>query len=112
MVNALANGMNLVAKEVPVVNRRDGVLALSENTGAHEELGEYAITLHPFDIQQMADALYEALTMPREERHRRLAAAAEQVRTHDVAAWLSAQLRDLSKIRSDIPDHLENQVRQ
>jgi trehalose 6-phosphate synthase len=106
MVNALADGMNLVAKEVPVVNRRDGVLALSENTGAHEELGEYAVTLHPFDIQQMADALYDALTMPREERHRRLAAAAEQVRTHDVAAWLSAQLRDLSEIRSDVPSNL------
>ena len=65
MVNALADGMNLVAKEVPVVNRRNGVLALSENTGAHEELGDFAVTLYPFDIQQMADALYEALTMPR-----------------------------------------------
>jgi trehalose 6-phosphate synthase len=98
MVNALADGMNLVAKEVPVVNRRDGVLALSENTGAHEELGEYAITLYPFDVQQMADALYEALTMPRDERRRRLIAAAEQVRTHDVASWLNAQLEDLAAV--------------
>jgi trehalose 6-phosphate synthase len=103
MVNALADGMNLVAKEVPVVNRRDGVLALSENTGAHEELGAYAVTLYPFDIQQMADALYEALTMPQDERHRLLTAAATQVREHDVAAWLSAQLRDLGEIRSDVP---------
>ena len=64
MVNALADGMNLVAKEVAVVNQRNGVLALSENTGAFEELGEYAVPLYPFDVQQMADALYEALTMP------------------------------------------------
>jgi trehalose 6-phosphate synthase len=60
MVNALADGMNLVAKEAVVVNTRDGVLALSENTGAHQELGAFAVTLHPFDIQQQADALYQA----------------------------------------------------
>src|SRR5215208_2107303 len=55
MVNALADGMNLVAKEAVVVNTRDSVLALSENTGAHQELGAFAVTLHPFDIQQQAD---------------------------------------------------------
>jgi trehalose 6-phosphate synthase len=98
MVNAIADGMNLVAKEVAVVNRRGGVLALSDMAGAHEELGEFAVTLHPFDTQQMADALYTALTMPLEERHRRLAAAAEQVRTHDVARWLSDQLADLRRL--------------
>jgi trehalose 6-phosphate synthase len=95
MVNALADGMNLVAKEVAVINQRNGVLALSENTGAFEELGEFAVPLYPFDVQQMADALYEALTMPLEERARRLAGAAEQVRSHDVGAWLQAQLSDL-----------------
>lgn len=98
MVNALADGMNLVAKEVAVVNKRGGVLALSENAGAHEELGEFAITLNPFDVQQMADALYEALTMPSEQRHRQLAAAAEQVRTHDIRRWLDDQLVDLRRV--------------
>src|ERR671920_2135754 len=61
LVNAVADGMNLVAKEAAVVNRRDGVLVLSENTGAHEELGEHAVTVYPYDIRQQADALYEAL---------------------------------------------------
>ncbi|WP_212743947.1 trehalose-6-phosphate synthase, partial [Glutamicibacter sp. V16R2B1] len=98
MVNAIADGMNLVAKEVAVVNRRGGVLALSEMAGAHEELGEFAVTLHPFDVQQMADALYAALAMPMDERHRRLAAAAEQVRTHDVRRWLDEQLAELSHL--------------
>jgi trehalose 6-phosphate synthase len=98
VVNAIADGMNLVTKEVAVVNRRGGVLALSEMAGAYEELGEFAVTLHPFDIQQMADALYSALTMPLAERHRRLAAAADQVRTHDVARWLSDQLTDLRRV--------------
>lgn len=102
MVNALADGMNLVAKELAVVNRRDGVLALSENAGAHEELGEFAVTLHPFDVQQTADRLYEALTMPVEERRRRLAAAAAQVRTHDVSRWLSEQLDDLRALAGSV----------
>jgi trehalose 6-phosphate synthase len=97
VVNALADGMNLVAKEVAVVNRRDGVLALSENTGAYEELGEHAVTLYPFDVQQQADALHSALTMPVGERHRRLAAVRDQVLAHDVHRWLEAQLADLGE---------------
>jgi trehalose 6-phosphate synthase len=95
MVNALADGMNLVAKEAVVVNRRDGVLALSENTGAHQELGAFAVTLHPFDIQQQADALYAALTMDPALRRARREAAASVVRENDIAKWLVAQLADL-----------------
>jgi trehalose 6-phosphate synthase len=95
MVNALADGMNLVAKEAVVVNRRDGVLALSENTGAHQELGAFAVTLHPFDIQQQADALHAALTMDRDLRRARREAAARVVEENDIAKWLTAQLTDL-----------------
>ena len=97
MVNAVADGMNLVAKEAAVVNRRDGVLVLSENTGAHEELGEHAITVYPYDIRQQADALYEALTMPAEDRRARLCAAAEVIERNDIAAWFNAQLADLAR---------------
>jgi trehalose 6-phosphate synthase len=95
MVNALADGMNLVAKEAVVVNTRDSVLALSENTGAHQELGAFAVTLHPFDIQQQADALYAALTMDPALRRARREAAASVVRENDIAKWLVAQLADL-----------------
>jgi trehalose 6-phosphate synthase len=95
MVNALADGMNLVAKESVVVNRRDGVLALSENTGAHQELGAFAVTLYPFDIQQQADALHAALTMGRDLRRARREAAARVVEENDIAKWLHAQLTDL-----------------
>ena len=73
MVNAMFDGMNLVAKEGPMVNSRAGVSILSENTGAHEELGEYALSVNPFDIQELADSIHAALTMPAEERRRRLA---------------------------------------
>jgi trehalose 6-phosphate synthase len=97
-VNSLADGMNLVAKEAVSVSRRDAVLALSENTGAHEELGAFAVTLYPFDIQQQADALYEALTMPAQARKDRREAAADIVRGNDVGKWLSFQLADLAEI--------------
>ena len=50
LVNAIFDGMNLVAKEAPLVNVRDGVLVLSENAGAHDELGEWALTVNPFDV--------------------------------------------------------------
>ncbi len=63
LVNAMFDGMNLVAKEGPIVNEREGVSILSENTGAHEELGEYALSVNPFDIQELANSIYAALTM-------------------------------------------------
>ena len=70
LVNAVRDGMNLVAKEAAVVNGKDGVLVLSEYAGAHEELGEHALTVNPFDVDEQADALHEALTMPEDERSR------------------------------------------
>jgi trehalose 6-phosphate synthase len=103
VVNPISDGMNLVAKEAVLVNQRDGVLALSETAGAHEELGEYAITLHPYDIQQQADAIVTTLTMQSDERRDRLAAAAAIVRENDVAKWLRDQLRDVRELRESRP---------
>ena len=62
LVNAMWDGMNLVSKEGPLVNTRDGMIILSENTGAHEELGECALSVNPFDVQEQADAIHHALT--------------------------------------------------
>jgi trehalose 6-phosphate synthase len=104
VVNSVFDGMNLVAKEAILVNRRDGVLALSENTGAHEELGAFAVTLHPFDVQQQADAMHEALTMAPRERHERREACAAIVRHNDVARWLNRQLQDLEVLSAADPD--------
>jgi len=98
VVNAVADGMNLVAKEAVVTSTRDGVLALSENTGAHPELGAFAVTLYPFDIQQQADALYAALSMDRSERRGRREAAAAVVRENDISKWLTTQLADLAEL--------------
>ena len=98
LVNTIFDGMNLVAKEAPLVNGRDGVLILSENAGAHEELGEWALTVNPFDVYGQAQAIHLALTLPAHERRRRAAALAEHVRTHDVEAWIEAQLVDLDRV--------------
>ncbi len=97
MVNAMFDGMNLVAKEGPLVNERDGVSILSENTGAHEELGEFALSVNPFDVQELADAIYTALTMARDERRRRAEGLKEIVTTRDPGDWIDEQIEDISK---------------
>jgi trehalose 6-phosphate synthase len=102
LVNAIYDGMNLVAKEAPLVNGRDGVLILSENAGAHEELGEWALTVNPFDVYGQATAIHEALTMSAEERRRRAAALAAYVREHDVEEWIEGQLTDLDRIAAPV----------
>lgn len=99
LVNAIFDGMNLVAKEAPLVNKRDGVLILSENTGAHDELGEWAVTVNPFDVAGQAEAIHESLTMPAHERTRRSAAIKGQIRANDIDAWIDAQLGDLDEAR-------------
>jgi trehalose 6-phosphate synthase len=96
-VNAIFDGLNLVAKEAPLVNERGGVIVLSENTGAHEELGEWVVSVNPFDVASQADALHEALTMAPAERRLRLEAIRSHVREHDVAEWIGAQLADLDR---------------
>jgi trehalose 6-phosphate synthase len=95
VVNSLFDGMNLVAKEAPAVNMRDGVVMLSENTGAHEELGECTLSVNPFDIQEQADTIHRALTMDPEERALRAARLREIVRERDPDVWIEEQLADI-----------------
>lgn len=95
LVNAVMDGLNLVAKEAPFVNERDGVLVLSRQTGAFEELGELALPVDPFDVAGQADALEAALGLDVVERRRRRDGIEAQVREHDLDAWLGAILSDL-----------------
>jgi len=99
LVNPIFDGLNLVAKEAPLVNVRDGVLVLSENAGVHEELGEWALSINPFDVAGQAAAIHEALEMPEAERRRRIEAIRAHVREHDLEAWIAAQLADLDRVR-------------
>jgi trehalose 6-phosphate synthase len=99
LVNAVRDGMNLIAKEAVVANEKSGVLILSENAGAHEELGEYAITVNPFDVDEQADALHEALTMSDDERARRAEALEQTIRSNTIEDWAEAQLKDIAAYR-------------
>jgi trehalose 6-phosphate synthase len=95
LVNAMFDGMNLVAKEGPLVNEREGVSILSENTGAHEELGQFALSVNPFDIQELADSIHAALTMEPQERARRAQGLAQIVTSRDPGDWVDEQLADI-----------------
>ncbi|MEA2156105.1 MAG: trehalose 6-phosphate synthase [Solirubrobacteraceae bacterium] len=95
IVNAMFDGMNLVAKEGPLVNERDGVSILSENTGAHEELGEFSLSVNPFDIKETADMIHRALTMSPDERKRRSAGLKAAVTARDPGDWVDEQLTDI-----------------
>jgi trehalose 6-phosphate synthase len=95
IVNAMFDGMNLVAKEGPLVNDRSGVSILSENTGAHEELGEYALSVNPFDIQELADSIHAALTMSASERKRRHEGLTAIVTARNPGDWVDDQLADI-----------------
>jgi trehalose 6-phosphate synthase len=97
IVNAMFDGMNLVAKEGPLVNERDGVSILSENTGAHEELGAYALSVNPFDIQETADSIHAALTMSPEERARRALGLKATVTQRNPGDWVDDQLEDIRR---------------
>jgi len=97
LVNAMFDGMNLVAKEGPLVNEQCGVSILSENTGAHEELGEFALSVNPFDIQALADSIHAALTMDVDERRRRSEGLKQIVTARDPGDWIDEQLQDIGK---------------
>jgi trehalose 6-phosphate synthase len=102
MVNSLFDGMNLVAKEAPAVNTRDGVLMLSENTGSHQELFDYVLSVNPFDIQEQADAIHQALTMDPEQKRRWAEGLREIIFSRNPGDWVDDQLRDIEAARSSV----------
>ncbi len=98
LVNTLIEGTNLVAKEGPVVNTRNGVLVLSETSGVHHQLGADAISVSPTDVEGTMEALYRAVNMSAEERRQRGEALAATVGREDVHHWVRRQFEDLEKL--------------
>ena len=92
LVNPVRDGLNLVAKEGVTVNERDGVLALSRESGVFDELGPWSIELNPFDISGTADALHAALMMSDSERAERAAGLREVAQRRTPDDWLGDQL--------------------
>lgn len=87
LVNPVRDGMNLVAKEGPVLNEHDGLLVLSEEAGAWEELGDVALGVQPFDVVDTAAALARALEMPAAERRRRSTELKSRAESGSPAVW-------------------------
>jgi trehalose 6-phosphate synthase len=95
LVNPVYDGLNLVAKEGALVNQKEGVVVLSENAGAHEELRGNVLSINPFDVEATAAAMYNGLTMSAEEKRRLNEGARNIVRANDIARWISNQVQDL-----------------
>lgn len=97
LVTSLHDGMNLVAKEF-IASRTDGdgLIVLSKYTGAARELDD-ALLVNPFDVDQLADAFYEAYQMPGEERRQRMARMREKVEKHNVFDWAAQVFEEASK---------------
>ncbi|MFN8160467.1 MAG: trehalose-6-phosphate synthase [Solirubrobacterales bacterium] len=103
MVNSIFDGMNLVAKEAPAVNTRNGVLMLSENTGSHEELADCALSVNPFDIQEQADTIYRALTMDPEEKRLRSERLKQIIDSRNPGDWVDEQMDDIRAVLAARP---------
>ena len=98
LVNPVIDGMNLVAKEGPTVNNRDGVLIISETIGAYEQLGQNALVVAPADLEGTTQALYTALTMPADDRNKRATKLKRSIEKEDVTNWLLLLLKDVTNL--------------
>jgi len=98
LVNSLADGMNLVAKEAPIVNDRDAVLLLSMEAGAWYDLRGAAVGLDPRSVDDTARAMEVAVEMPAHERLARAGYLRHAIESHDIWDWLEAQYDDLTQV--------------
>ncbi len=101
LVNPVADGMNLVAKEGPIVNQKDGVLVLSKGAGAHAQLSPGALSVRPDDIEGTAQTLFHAISMSPEERRRRAYLLRTSIEAEDLTHWLSRQLCDIQALDAE-----------
>jgi trehalose 6-phosphate synthase len=98
VVNPIRDGMNLIAKEGPVLSRQAAALILSREAGACAELSGDALVVNPYDVSATAAAIHTALTMPEDERRRRgsrLTAAAGRLPPQ---LWFTEQLDALAAL--------------
>jgi trehalose 6-phosphate synthase len=108
LVNPIIDGMNLVAKEGPIVNQRDGVLVLSYTAGAFQQLRYASLPISPIDTIETAQALYDALTLTPEERHIKSTLARQTVLDYDLNSWLKQQFDDINNLLTHLSLYLSN----
>ena len=98
LINPIVDGMNLIAKEGPVVNQRNGVCVLSRTAGAFKQLHEAVIPISPMDVGETAKALYKALTLSDEERNTKWKLARQLIERDDLNLWFKHQIDDINKL--------------
>ncbi len=103
LVNPIIDGMNLVAKEGPIVNQRNGVVVLSRTAGAFQQLDKASIPISPTDVRETAQALYTALMMPLDERRIKAALAQQIVERQNLNVWLQRQISDINELLDRLP---------
>ena len=105
MVTPLRDGMNLVAKEYLATRvENDGVLILSELAGASKELHQ-ALIVNPFDINELADSIYEAIKLSKQDQIEKNIELRERVKRYNVNYWSTnfiQKLNEISKIKAKI----------
>ncbi len=104
VVTPLRDGMNLVAQEFVTaqVDEDDpGVLVLSDQAGAHDLLGEAAVTVTPYDVTSIESGLEMALSMSGDERRRRMDSLTAETRQHDVTEWIDEVLGSVARLRAE-----------
>ncbi len=114
LITPLKDGMNLVAKEFCACNiEENSVLVLSQFAGASAQLGQAALVVNPYDVEQTADAVYNAFRMSQGERRYRMRRLRRNVRTQNVFWWVDSfmraaidkELRDFPVLEEYIPEH-------
>ena len=101
LLTPLRDGMNLIAKEYVAAKKdKTGVLILSEMTGASHEMGE-ALIMNPNNIEEIVDALEEAMEMPKEEQIRRNQVLQRRLEFYDVSKWAESFIKDLAALKEE-----------
>ena len=96
LVNTIIEGTNLVAKEGPGVNTRDGVLVLSNSSGVYRQLAGSVLSVSPTEVEGTMEALHPAITMSAEDRKNRAEWLYKSVCREDINHWLKQQMDDIS----------------
>ncbi|MDQ4095550.1 MAG: trehalose-6-phosphate synthase [Actinomycetota bacterium] len=100
IVNPIMDGMNLVSKEGPSVNVKDGVVVLSKGAGSFQELGPHVVAINDaLDVDETVRALERALDMTQDERRRRADALRRTVERTKPGDWIEGQIVDLAAVR-------------
>ena len=110
LLTPLRDGMNLVAKEfiASKINHK-GVLILSEMAGASKELGE-ALSVNPNNIQDVSNAIYDALTMPLDEQEKSISSMQKRLQRYDIHKWASEFIDALKIIDQKQSDYHAKKV--